>query len=141
MYVCMYVCMCVCRRQQERTGRQYLISVGTKLVHNTVIARVIRKPQFRLLRPWLGDCGCGDDVSTVEEKDAEILLAKEKELAGPTVPSPHWKPNATFRMAVDFTPYPKNQVPPLVARRLRLHGRDQKYLPVMYVYVSHMMLA
>ena len=94
-----------CSREPSKTSASnVLIGAATPLVHDTVIARVIRKPQYRLLRPWLGDCGCGSDVSTVEAKDAAIILAKEVELAsGPVVPTPHWKPNATFRMAVDFT--------------------------------------
>ena len=120
------------RRLQGRAADvRPLISAATTMVQNAVIARVIRKPQFRLLRPWLGDCGCGDQVSTVEAKDAEIILAKEKELAGATEPTPHWKPNATFRMAVDFTEYPRDQVPPTVARRLRLAGTKGAYLPVL----------
>ena len=109
-----------------------LTSAMTTLVHETMIARVIRKPQYRLLRPWLGDCGCGDDVSTVEAEDAAVLLAKEVELVESNKPTPHWKPNATFQMAVDFTEYPLDQVPGLVARHLVREARTGKYRPIVY---------
>jgi hypothetical protein len=103
-------------------------------VLEAVVARVIRKPQYRLLRPWLGDCGCGKDVSTVQAEDAAILLAQEKQKQlDSSKPRPHWKPNATFRMTIDFTNFPKDQLPPLVGRRLQLAARDStKYLPVLF---------
>ena len=82
------------------------------------------KPAWRLF-PSMCDV-CGDPNTPVAPPDAsagELVTA-----ARDAPPSPHWKPRAAFRLVADFTRFPRDQVPPLMLRHLRVN-RQGRYAP------------
>ena len=69
---------------------------------------------------------CGDPKLSTEppsffENGTGILVENERK--------PHWTPSLSFRIVADWTSYPENQVPPLIAYKMRVKG----YQPSVYV--------
>ena len=71
---------------------------------------------------------CGDPKLSTEppsffENGTGLLVENERK--------PHWTPSLSFRIVADWTSYPENQVPPLIAYKMRVKGYH--YLPFTFV--------
>ena len=71
---------------------------------------------------------CGDPTLSLEkpaifDNSSSILSANERK--------PHWTPSLSFKIVTDFTKYPENQIPPLIANKMRI--KEYEYLPFTFV--------
>ena len=97
-----------------------------------VVKRELRRPRWRLLYDYLGDCGCGSEekgeARMVAEEAAHALTTSERE----SVAVPHWIPKATMRFVPDVTSYPINQIPGNVGNYLVVEPRSRRYRAIVY---------
>lgn len=71
---------------------------------------------------------CGDPKLSIEppsffENGTGLLVENERK--------PHWTPSLSFRIVADWTRYPENQVPALIAYKMRVNGYN--YVPFTFV--------
>lgn len=71
---------------------------------------------------------CGDPTLSMEKPaifdNSSSLLVENERIA-------HWTPNLSFKIVTDFTKYPENQIPPLIANKMRI--KQFEYLPFTFV--------
>ena len=108
------------------------VHLASTLFKPAVVKRELRRPRWRLLYDYLGDCGCGSEEmgeARMEAEEAEhALTTSERE----NFAVPHWIPKATMRFVPDRTTYPIDQIPANVANHLFVEPRSRRYRGIVY---------
>ena len=106
------------RKRRAVTDHKFVLS-RTKTSKMTTKKAVL--PTWRLFPAFCDICGDSDAPTG----PPDVLPASAIRNAPAR---PHWKPRAAFRVVVDFTKFPTNEIPPLMQPHLKVN-RQGKYLP------------
>ena len=99
------------------------------LRHVTATSSMIKpvRPQIEMPTYRLVPFGmCGDRTLPIDPPDPTKVRALRQAMINT---APHWKPETAFRVVVDDTRYPKDQVPALIGQWLHIDRGSSSYAP------------